>query len=163
VRPIAGRLAPKLCASAQDLESVGLLALLGAAAEFDAARSASFKAFAIFRIRAAMIDSVKGRPYREAHHAQLSDAAADAGALPDELASRRILAERLAAAIARLPEDERRVIEMRFYEGLGARTAADRLRISPAGQGRLRRGAIDRLRSILFDGGWAGEGRDDGR
>jgi RNA polymerase sigma-70 factor (ECF subfamily) len=56
---------------------------------------------------------------------------------------------RLAHAIARLPEDQRRVVELHYLEGLAVADVADRLgRTRPAAVGLLFRG-LKRLRELL--------------
>jgi RNA polymerase sigma-70 factor, ECF subfamily len=65
---------------------------------------------------------------------------------------------RLAQAIVRLPEDQRRVVELHYLKGLAvADVAAEIGRTRPAAVGLLFRG-LKRLRELLGDSGESGHG-----
>jgi RNA polymerase sigma-70 factor, ECF subfamily len=65
---------------------------------------------------------------------------------------------RLAHAIARLPEDQRRVVELHYLKGLTVAEVADQIgRTRPAAVGLLFRG-LKRLRELLRDPGESGHG-----
>jgi RNA polymerase sigma factor (sigma-70 family) len=57
-----------------DLIQAGELALWEATAKFSAARAATFASYVRVRIHGAMVDSVKGKEYREATHEELTAA-----------------------------------------------------------------------------------------
>jgi len=72
---------------------------------------------------------------------------------PSERAVRGEELLRLAHAIARLPEDQRRVVELHYLKGLAVADVADQIgRTRPAAVGLLFRG-LRRLRELLRDPG----------
>jgi RNA polymerase primary sigma factor len=80
--------------------------------------------------------------------ATLGDLRAADGEAPDEEVHRTILTERVAEAIASLPDDERKVISLRFGTEGEERTRAQvgrELRISPQKAEQIERRALDRL------------------
>jgi RNA polymerase sigma-70 factor (ECF subfamily) len=65
---------------------------------------------------------------------------------------------RLAQALTRLPEDQRRVVELHYLKGLSVADVAERIgRTRPATVGLLFRG-LKRLRELLRDPGESGDG-----
>ena len=58
-------------------------------------------------------------------------------------------AERLRGPMARLPERQRRVIELRFFEGLTQRETARRLEMSQMSVSRTERAALMELKRAL--------------
>lgn len=77
---------------------------------------------------------------------RLADPNAADPALSTQMAERR---ERLAQAIDALPDQERMVVALFYYEGLLAREISDLLRISPARVSQIHSKAIFRLRGKL--------------
>jgi RNA polymerase sigma-70 factor (ECF subfamily) len=78
---------------------------------------------------------------------------------PSERAVRGEEMMRLSQAIARLPDHERRVVELHYLEGLAVAEVAERIgRTRPAAVGLLFRG-LKRLRELLRDPGESGDGR----
>lgn len=61
--------------------------------------------------------------------------------------------QELAMALAQMPEDERDLIILRFYDGLTIRDAADKLGLSRSTCQRLQDRAIDRLRGLMGNPG----------
>ena len=77
---------------------------------------------------------------------------------PSERAVRGEELLRLAHAISRLPEDQRRVIELHYLRGLAVADVAEEIgRTRPAAVGLLFRG-LKRLRELLRDSGESGHG-----
>jgi RNA polymerase sigma-70 factor, ECF subfamily len=77
---------------------------------------------------------------------------------PSERAVRGEELLRLARALARLPEDQRRVVELHYLRGLAVADVADEIgRTRPAAVGLLFRG-LKRLRELLRDSGELGHG-----
>jgi RNA polymerase sigma-70 factor (ECF subfamily) len=77
---------------------------------------------------------------------------------PSERAVRGEDLRRLAQALARLPDDQRRVVELHYLEGLTLAEVAGRIgRTRPAAVGLLFRG-LKRLREMLREPGESGHG-----
>ena len=77
---------------------------------------------------------------------------------PSERAVRGEELVRLAQAIARLPEDQRRVVELHYLRGLAVADVATEIgRTRPAAVGLLFRG-LKQLRELLKDSGESGHG-----
>jgi RNA polymerase sigma factor (sigma-70 family) len=68
-RIVKGTLPPSIELS--DLIQEGEMALWEATAKFDPRRASTFEAYVRLRVRGAMIDSIKGKQYREATHEEL--------------------------------------------------------------------------------------------
>lgn len=71
---------------------------------------------------------------------------------PEEVALRRDQEERLAAALAKLTDRERRVMELVYYHDLNLSEAARVLGVSPSRCSQLHRRALLRLRAMLAEG-----------
>jgi RNA polymerase sigma factor for flagellar operon FliA len=204
VKSIAARLrqAHGGTASFDDLYALGVDGLLQAADRFDPARGVAFTTFAYYRIRGAILDSLRRDPERPrlaasraaipaglrvtAHMQAVNDngraeGGADSsterlgwlfaesvgvhltsldelGSLPDESAphpdeqiERHRLAERVAAALSGLPETERRVVELHYYEELSFSEIGAKLGICKPWAFRLHNKALKQLKETLAE------------
>jgi RNA polymerase sigma factor for flagellar operon FliA len=202
VKSIAARLrqAHGLNASFDDLYALGIDGLLQAADRFDPARGVAFTTFAYYRIRGAILDSLRRDPERPAAArapipsglrvtAQMqaandndrAEGGADSpkerlgwlfaesmgvhlrsldelGSIPDESApdpdeeiERHRLAERVAAALSGLPETERRVVELHYYEELSFSEIGAKLGICKPWAFRLHNKALKQLKETLAE------------
>jgi RNA polymerase sigma factor for flagellar operon FliA len=204
VKSIAARLrqAHGLSASFDDLYALGVDGLLQAADRFDSTRGVAFTTFAYYRIRGAILDSLRRDPERarlgapraavpagsrasaqiEAanDNGRAGDASAtstesiawlfappaavqvtsldELGSLPDESAlhpdeeiERHRVAERVTAALSALPETERRVVELHYYEELSFAEIGARLGICKPWAFRLHNKALKRLKEKLAE------------
>ncbi|MBA4066389.1 MAG: RNA polymerase subunit sigma-70 [Isosphaera sp.] len=87
----------------------------------------------------------------EASSVRLEAWAADGGLSPPARAERDELALRLASALARLSDDQREAVELRYFHGLTVKAVAARMgRTVPAVGGLVSRGLI-RLKELLAD------------
>jgi len=195
------RLSHAPCASFDDVYEAGIDGLMQAAERFDPARGASFTTFAYYRIRGAILDSVRRGPLRESSGAPrrqavvgdrptLAVAANDNGhfdpphepsgdrptwqlaesvftqltsldditsladdSLPvaDDEVERHRVQERVAAALSALPEIERRVVELHYYEDLSFAEIGQRLGICKPWAFKLHRKALRQLREALAE------------
>lgn len=68
---------------------------------------------------------------------------------PDEALDQAMLIESLRRAIAKLPEDMRRVVELRFIEGLSAKQVGQELGLSESNVRVIQYRALRKLRSYL--------------
>jgi RNA polymerase sigma factor (sigma-70 family) len=150
IRPIAQGLKRRLPDMIQlsDLESAGREGLAAALRSFDGSRG-GLDAWLRFKIRAAMIDSVKGKGYREACHGQLDAAARDASATPEESAMDEQGSRRMRAALDGLTPKQRDVLTLRYSENLSERETAAQSGISVEAVKRRRRRAVKELRAAL--------------
>ena len=160
VRPLAVAVARALprCFEIADLIQTGNLALHCAIAARDPLLpDAAFAWYLKRRIKGAMIDSVKGAPYREAMHEEI-DQAWNVIAMPsadlDEKLDAITLVARVRELIALLPAAQRAVIEMRYacFGSIEMRSQAECARalgISQAMVSKHERAAIDWIRQQL--------------
>ena len=204
MKSIAARLrqAHGLSASFDEVYALGVDGLLQAAERFDPARGVAFTTFAYYRIRGAILDSLRRDPDRQrlaapravltvvpragaqvqaANDNGRADGRADAsteriallfadssavhvtsldelGSLPDESAphpdeevERHRVAERVAAALSALPEVERRVVELHYYEELSFSEIGAKLGICKPWAFRLHNKALKQLKEKLAE------------
>lgn len=184
----------------EDLVGYGSKGLVEAAERFDPTQGVTFSTFAYYRIRGAILDSLRGDPERQrvgarpdlvavapSRHARaandngrvyrpdeptterlswlLSESAAvhltsldEIGSLPDEAAphpdeevERHRLAERVATALSALPEIERRVVELHYYEELSFSEIGAKLGICKPWAFRLHNKALRQLKEKLAE------------
>ena len=99
-----------------ELQSAAELGLVEAATVFDARLGVQFKTFAYYRIRGAIYDAIRKAKFMQ----PLNDEKAESTADPSESAEERLihkeLGVRLGLALARLPAQNRRVIEGCYYQ-----------------------------------------------
>src|SRR6187200_3005064 len=168
VKFVAGRLGSSLPSHVdeQDLVSYGLLGLIGAIERFDPDREIKFETYAIARIKGAIIDELRSLDWvprsvraraREIERAivelerSLMRAPTDdpAGADPEFSLEQTELNEALAEAIARLPEREKLVVTLYYYEELTLREIGEVLGVTESRVSQLHTKAILRLKAHL--------------
>jgi RNA polymerase sigma-70 factor (ECF subfamily) len=120
-------------------------------AAFPPAPTGTFRAW-LFTIAHNVVVSYYRTRSRRGHHHSLDDAlhVADPGTTPEEDVLLADEPRRLYLALARLPEDQRRVIELRLAGLLGAEIA-EVLHRSPTAVRQLQFRAMRRLRELLID------------
>ncbi len=126
-----------------DLVGAGALALV------KLARDPSFEWNPVvvkFRIRGAMIDSIKGKPYREATHAPLVKDAASTAPSPEEAAIRALELSRARRGMASLPPAQRSLLECVFEQGMSVRAASKRMGLAESTARRRIEGGLRRIR-----------------
>lgn len=134
-------------AEAEDLVHDVLLEAWKRAETYDPQR-ASVKTWLLLRLRSRALDRL--RSARVSRHvseddARLANRSAPAGEEPGQGSDRARLGEKLGA----LPEAQRRVVELVYFDGLSAREAAERLGV-PVGTIKSRlAAALDKLRRVL--------------
>ena len=149
VRPIAQSICEKFrrVFELEDLESAGALGLISAAADFDPARGPTFEMYARFRIRGAILDSIKSRELRESRHVSLDSPAISS---PSECIARvHGRAAGVEECAGALPAPLKEIIELHYVAGFTLVEVAKRLAIHPSKTKRLHRQAILALRSKL--------------
>ncbi|MFJ8038968.1 RNA polymerase sigma factor [Kitasatospora sp. NPDC096147] len=142
--PHVRRFAFSLCASSQDAEDAAQDAMIVLFRKVGTLRASAALASWMFRI-------VRNECLRRARHLVHVDGPGVEVLAPsaEEDALAGLEVERVAAAVAALPDDQRRVLIMRDVRGLPGRTVADALGLStPAMKSRLHR-ARATLRAAL--------------
>jgi RNA polymerase sigma factor FliA len=143
------RLPPHL--ELEELVSAGHLGLIRAVDRFDPARGTAFGTWAITCIRGAIrheLEDVRG-PAVEFLPLEAAECQADAGPDPFALALAGEQKRLLTAAIARLPERWRQVVEGRFYGGRDYRGLGAELGISGSRVKQIEQKAVLALQRIL--------------
>ncbi|MBM4397509.1 MAG: sigma-70 family RNA polymerase sigma factor [Deltaproteobacteria bacterium] len=149
----------------RDLEQDGIVGLLEAAARYRSDGGASLRTFGTVRAVGAMRDHVRclARWARELpcgdDVARLEEPAADVLGCGDTRSPEskvRVLRFRrfLRTEWQRLPDPERQVIRMRFFDGATYRQVATRFGVSVASAVRWERQGLDLLRAAFLDGGY---------
>ncbi|QKW22653.1 sigma-70 family RNA polymerase sigma factor [Kitasatospora sp. NA04385] len=128
--PNVRRFAHSLCASPEDAEDAAQEALIVLYRRIGMLRASGALASWLFRIvRNECLRRIRApRPVA----AEPPGGTADSADSAEQEALRRLDTERVAAAIAALPADQRRVLIMRDLQGLGGRAVADALGLSTA-------------------------------
>lgn len=120
-----------------DLISEGTLGLIAAAKSWDPAGPASFRTFAQFRIKGAILDSLrKEYRYQPGDDEQEDGSPADPATMTDA----RMLVESL-------PPREKQVVLQKYWEGQRQRSIAKVMSITPVRVSQLHKQAISRMRS----------------
>ncbi|MFF1478494.1 RNA polymerase sigma factor [Streptomyces sp. NPDC058301] len=167
--PHVHRFAHTLCATPQDAEDAAQEALIILYRKIGMLRASGALASWMFRIvrneclrrsRALLQRGPADEPGRLGMSSGF-DGSGGAARSAEEDVLLRLEAERVAAAVASLPDDQRQVLVMRDIQGLPGRTVADRLGLSNAAmKSRLHR-ARSAVREALHDEPAATRGTDD--
>lgn len=145
-----------------ELESAGTLGLIEAANRFDPSRGATFKTFAEWRVRGAILDAMRvGSRFTLREYRQRADGAGPrlillegkdcSGGVPADAAGDGVLRRRIRAAIALLPRRDARVVVWRYWRGIPQAAVAARLGVNPSRVSQLEARALRHLRQILKD------------
>jgi RNA polymerase sigma factor for flagellar operon FliA len=172
VKYVAGRLGSGLPAHVDegDLVSYGLLGLIGAIERYDPARDVKFESYAMARIKGQFIDGEIARSSIAAldelwtvsgsgggsDQVALIDTIEDESA-PDPQGTLSVTEQKeaLADAIARLPEREKLVVTLYYYEELTLREIGEVLGVTESRVSQLHTKAILRLKAHIASAGAA--------
>src|SRR5438034_1082704 len=152
VKYVAGRLGTGLPAHVEegDLVSYGLLGLMNAIERYDPGRDIKFETYAISRIKGAILDELWTISSSGGDTVSLIDTLQDPNADDPSLEMTRTeVREALALAIAKLPERERTVITLYYYEELTLREIGEVLGVTESRVSQLHTKAILRLKAKL--------------
>lgn len=133
---------------AEDVVQDSFLEAWKRAQAFDARRG-SATAFVLAIVRSRALDRVRARGSSDRAIASLGREEEAAVPLPIESAEQRQDRDRLQAALATLPPEQRQVVELAYFEGLTQREIAERLS-DPLGTVKTRaRLALEKLAALL--------------
>lgn len=144
-------------AETMELIQEGMVGLLEAAENYDYKRQVAFSLFATYRIKGSMLDylrrsSGRGMLYLDSDIGQgftLSDALPSALASPTELAEQKLLQEKVAQAMDRLPAKEQQVLQGMYLEDRPAQAVAEAIDVSLGHVYRLQKQGVRRIRGML--------------
>lgn len=144
-------------AETMELIQEGMVGLLEAGETYDYKRQVAFSLFASYRIRGSMVNylqrsSEKGLLYLDSEITQgftLSDALPSPAASPTELAERKLLQEKVAQAMDRLPPKEQQVLQGMYLEDRTAQSVAATINVSLGHVYRLQKQGVRRIRGML--------------
>ena len=140
-----------------ELIQEGMVGLLEAAENFDHTKGVAFSLYAIHRIRGRMCDFLN----REFSHEELSldrktadgwclaELLSGMQLLPEEVAERRAVSDRVCRAMDRLPQKEKQVLQGIFLENKTPSVLAADIRVTPGHIYRLEKQGIRRIRGML--------------
>ena len=140
-----------------ELIQEGMVGLLEAAESYDYTRQVAFSLFASFRIKGSMVDYLrqsdrKGLLYLDSEISQgfpLSDALPSALATPIELTEQKLLQEKVAQAMDRLPFKEQQVLQGMYLEDRPAQAVAEAIDVSLGHVYRLQKQGVRRISGML--------------
>lgn len=144
-------------AETMELIQEGMVGLLEAAENYDYKRQVAFSLFATYRIKGSMLDYLRkssgnGVLYLDSDLGEgftLSDALPSALASPTELTERKLLQEKVAQAMDRLPPKEQQVLQGMYLEDRTAQAVADAIDVSLGHVYRLQKQGVRRIRGML--------------
>ena len=140
-----------------ELIQEGMVGLLEAAENFDHTKGVAVSLYAIHRIRGRMCDFLN----REFSHEELSldrktadgwclaELLSGMQLLPEEVAERRAVSDRVSSAMDRLPQKEKQVLQGIFLENKTPSVLAADIRVTPGHIYRLEKQGIRRIRGML--------------
>ena len=144
-------------AETMELIQEGMVGLLEAAESYDYTRQVAFSLFASFRIKGSMVDYLrhadrKGLLSLDSEISQgftLSDALPSELATPIEVTERKLLQEKVAQAMDRLPAKEQQVLQGMYLDDRPAQAVADAIDVSLGHVYRLQKQGVRRIRGML--------------
>ena len=141
VRMLAGLIwsgRPKSCMiDLDDMVQLGALGLMQAIESYDRHKGCTFRVYAQYRIKGAILDAIRGQR-KEAEHAELTDEMlATTPSMDDMIDARRMLAQ--------LPERERIILEMRYIHGHNLAVIGGKVGRTPQRAGQIARDAFSTL------------------
>jgi RNA polymerase sigma factor (sigma-70 family) len=127
--------------SADDLTAAGMLALVRAADSFGASADGTFTSYATTRVRAALVEALRGRDWgvREVRPSALSGTDRAATGRP----------RGVQEAVAELPDQLRAVVEGYFFDDRSTAEIAAGLGVGESRVAELRAEAVGLLRGVL--------------
>ncbi len=140
-----------------DIIQEGTVGLIEAAEKYDCTKGVAFSLYAVHRIRGRIVNFLakeSGAPcpcMDEVNETGLSfaECLTDTAPPPAEIAENRQIAEKLHAALNRLPVKERTVLQDIYFTDCDVKTVADELDVTATHIYRLQKKGIRRVRGML--------------
>ena len=140
-----------------ELIQEGMVGLLEAAESYDHTRGIAFSLYAVHRIRGRMCDFLSNEFTHEelsldketAEGWRLGEMIPSLQLLPEEVAERHAVAERVSKAVARLPIKEKQVLQGIFLENKTPSVLAEDIHVTPNHIYRLEKQGVRRIRGML--------------
>ena len=149
----------------EDLVQVGVLGLYSAMRKYDPARNVSFRLFAAFRVRGAILDYLREQDIlsRDARRrlkqsqaeapsntdVRLDDLQADKALDPLALAELSESRSQIAEAMKSLRPNQRRVLELYYFGDLTMREIKNHLNVNESRVSQIHKAAIHKLRGVM--------------
>ena len=140
-----------------ELIQEGMVGLLEASENYDYTKGVAFSLFALHRIRGRMCDFLNREFSREelsldkknADGWCLAELLPGVHLLPEEVAERHAVSERVSQAVDRLPQKEKQVLQGLFLENKTPSSLAADIQVTPSHVYRLEKQGIRRIRGML--------------
>ena len=151
VKYVAGRVAVGLPQNVEqaDLVSYGIFGLIDAIEKFDLDRGYKFETYAIARIKGAILDELLSGSEGGEGQSTLVDTIADGSDDPVEAFEVQEIKQILAEAVEGMPERERLVLTLYYYEGLTLAEIGQVLGVTESRVCQIHTKAVIQLRSRL--------------
>lgn len=140
-----------------ELIQEGTVGLLEAAENYDYSKGVAFSLYAIHRVRGRMCDFLNQEFSHEelsldretAEGWRLTEVLSSPQLLPEEVAERHAVSDRVSRAVERLPQKERQVLEGIFLENKTPFDLAADIHVTPNHVYRLEKRGVRRIRGML--------------
>lgn len=140
-----------------ELIQEGMVGLLEAAEGYDYTKGVAFSLYAVHRIRGRMCDFLSREFSRDelsldrktAEGWCLAEVLPSSQLLPEEVAERHAVFDRVSRAVNRLPQKEKQVLQGIFLENKTPSTLAADIRVTPNHIYRLEKQGVRRIRGML--------------
>ena len=140
-----------------ELIQEGTVGLLEASENYDYTKGVAFSLYAVHRIRGRMCDFLSREFYRyelpldkeTAEGLSLADFLQDSQLLPEEVAERHAVSDRVSWAVNRLPQKEKQVLQGLFLENRTPYDLAADIHVTPHHIYRLEKQGVRRIRGML--------------
>jgi RNA polymerase sigma factor (sigma-70 family) len=140
----------------EDLQQEAFVGLIKAARKYNFKSGVPFQGFAYRKVHGAVIDSIRRKNFFESSMYQLLDYVDDLELLQFDAETpitqghdHGVVTREVQRAVASLPAEDRKVIELRFGEGLTGRAAAERMGVGYCVSSLRKKTAIKNLKRRL--------------
>jgi RNA polymerase sporulation-specific sigma factor len=140
-----------------ELIQEGMVGLLEAAESYDHTKGVAFSLYAVHRLRGRMCDFLNREFSRDelsldrenAEGWCLAEVLPSSQLLPEEVAERHAVSDRVSRAVDRLPQKEKQVLQGIFLENKTPSVLAEDIKVTPNHIYRLEKQGVRRIRGML--------------